>query len=236
MEELPRTATHLADTYRDTMQRLEQSPLPIDLPPEMRDAESPGRLTAPLFELVVGHLIYYRKSYPGLPRLIASVHDGDTTFFAPTMAALYAELTNPDTGANPPMNAAVECRDRPRYRQPLAANADIFEQSSLYGICAGWSDLGPTPVIPHDTAVPTLLLAGQFDPNARSSLSRHVADLIGARAQWVEFALAGHSVRASSPCASRIVAAFVDHPTQTVDTSCADKPPPIRFLPMHQVP
>ncbi len=227
---------HLADTYRDTMQRLEQSPLSMSLPSEISDLEGSRRLTASLFEVVVGRLIYYRRLYPGLPRLIASVHDGDTTFFTPTLAALYAQLSNPDTGSNSAANAAVECRDRPRYRQPLAANADIFDQTSLYGICAGWSDLGPTPVIPRDSGVPSLLLAGQFDPNARPPLSRHVADLIGAHAQWVAFALAGHSVRDSSPCASRIVAAFVDHPTQPVDASCADRPPPIRFLPMHQTP
>ena len=39
------------------------------------------------------------------------------------------------------------------------------------------------PVVPVGTTVPTLVLAGQFDPVAGSALSRQVADEIGAHAR-----------------------------------------------------
>jgi pimeloyl-ACP methyl ester carboxylesterase len=226
----------LADIYRETMRQLDHSPPALMLPPGLRDPSHPGRLTAALFEFVVGHLVYYPNFYPNLPRLIASVHDGDTTLFALTLASLFAEMSNPDTGTNLAAGAAVECRDRPRFRQKLSDDADILDRTSLYDVCKDWADLGVLPVIPVGTRVPTLILAGQFDPNARPDLSRHVADLIGSHARWVEFQLAGHSVRASSPCASRIVAEFVDHPAQAPETTCAGEPPPIRFLPMHRAP
>jgi pimeloyl-ACP methyl ester carboxylesterase len=200
----------LAGMYRQTMTRLNQSPLSVSVPAELRDPARPGLLTPSLFELVIGHLVYYPNFYPGLPRLIASVHDGDTTLFASSLASLFATASDPDRGTSFAANAAVDCRDRPRFRQPLANNADIFDRTSLYNVCEGWTDLGPPPVIPTDTTVPTLVLAGQFDPNARPPFSRHVADLIGRHAQWIEFLLAGHSVRAFSPCAGKIVADFVD--------------------------
>jgi pimeloyl-ACP methyl ester carboxylesterase len=101
----------------------------------------------------------------------------------------------------------------------------------LYGICSGWSDLGPPPVIPVDTDIPTLVLAGQFDPNTSPSLSQHVADLIGGHARWLEFPLLGHSVRHFSACAAAIVVGFVDSPEQALDTSCAQRPAKIHFLP-----
>jgi hypothetical protein len=79
--------------------------------------------------------------------------------------------------------------------------------------------------------VPTLVLAGQFDPVARPALSRHVADLIGGSARFVEFPLVGHNVRQFSACGAKIAADFIDHPAQKLDTSCADRTSPIPFLP-----
>jgi pimeloyl-ACP methyl ester carboxylesterase len=58
------------------------------------------------------------------------------------------------------------------------------------------SNLGPPPVVPVATTVPTLVLAGQFDPVAGSALSRQVADEIGAHALWVEFPRLDHPVPA----------------------------------------
>jgi pimeloyl-ACP methyl ester carboxylesterase len=84
--------------------------------------------------------------------------------------------------------------------------------------------------------VPTLILAGQFDPVARPSLSRHLAELIGPNAHWVEFPLVGHNVRHFSPCGARIAADFIGNPGQAPDTSCADRSPPIRFVSKAQIP
>src|SRR5262249_23155424 len=100
----------------------------------------------------------------------------------------------------------------------------------LYGVCERWSEPGPAPLVPAGTSVPTLVLAGQFDPVARPALSRHVAELIGRNARWIEFPLVGHNVRQVSPCGARIAAGFGDHPRQVSDTSCAERNPPIRFV------
>jgi pimeloyl-ACP methyl ester carboxylesterase len=221
----------LAGTYRETLVRLRQTPLSVRFPPGMHQPSNHGPLTASLFELVVGHLVYYANFYPGLPRIIASVHDGETALFEASLASLLGAARDRNTGSDFAANAAVDCRDRPRFHDRLAAGANVFERTSLYGICDVWSELGPSPVVPLNTTVPTLVLAGQFDPNARPAASRHFADLIGRQAQWVEFPLIGHSARAFSPCASRIVAEFVDHPAEVLDTSCADHPEPIFYLP-----
>ena len=125
---------------------------------------------------------------------------------------------------------AVECRDRPHLRMPLAKDASPFE-SIHPGICAEWSSLGPPPVVPAGTTVPTLVLAGQFDPVAGSALSRQVADEIGAHALWVEFPRLGHNVRFFSPCATGIVSGFIERPEATPDRSCRLRRPPIPFIP-----
>lgn len=221
----------LAGTYHEAMVRLGQTPLSVRFPLGIHEPSNHGPLTASLFELVVGHLVYYANFYPGLPRMIASVHDGGTALFEASLASLLGAARDRNTGSDFAANAAVDCRDRPRFHAELAAGANVFERTALYGICNSWSELGPSPVVPLNTAVPTLVLAGQFDPNARPAASRHVADLIGRHARWVEFPLVGHSARAFSPCAPQIVAEFVDHPAEALDTSCAGHPEPIPYLP-----
>ncbi len=95
-----------------------------------------------------------------------------------------------------PANTAVECRDRPHYRDAL----DNETEAQLHGMCSEWSALGPFPVVLAGTSIPTLVLAGQFDPDASPALSRRIAGLIGESAHWVEFPLIGHNVR-NSACA-----------------------------------
>lgn len=217
----------LAGQYRQTLERLSHAPLTIAVPAAMNQPNNQAPLTASLFEMVVALRLYYPENYPDLPRLVATVHDGKVEDFAAALAAVLSGAAD----LNNPAHIAVECRDRPHLREPAGADADPLEQMVDQGICTGWSDLGPAPVIPTGTNIPTLVLAGQFDPNASPPLSRHVAELIGNRARWVEFPLIGHNVRHISPCAATVVATFIGQPERALDTSCAQQPKPIRFLP-----
>jgi pimeloyl-ACP methyl ester carboxylesterase len=222
----------LAATYRGTLDQLDRNPLIVTVPPQLHGPEHRVRLTGSLFEALVGNLIYYPTAYGGLPRLIEAVHDGRSQDLAAAFASVYATAAALDRGAY----VAVECRDRPRYRGSLPADASVLDVMLLYGICDGWSDLGPPPLVPRGTHVPTLVLAGQFDPNARPTSSRRLAEEIGASARWIEFPRLGHNVRAFSPCAARIAAAFIDEPSQALDASCAERRPPIAFAPARQAP
>jgi pimeloyl-ACP methyl ester carboxylesterase len=213
----------IAATYRQALNRLDGAPLTVPVPPRMQQPGNQILLTASAFEVVVGNLLYYPSNYPGLPRLIAQVRDGDAAGFAAALAAVLAGAE----ALNIPVHTAVECRDRPHYRDALADDAE----AQLHGICSEWSALGPSPVVPAGTKVPTLVLAGQLDPNASPTLSRRVAGLIGESAHWIEFPLVGHDVRQFSPCAATVVAVFIDRPDQLPDASCAQRRPSIRFLP-----
>jgi pimeloyl-ACP methyl ester carboxylesterase len=222
----------LAGTYRETLDRLDRTPLIVAVPPQLQQPNDQARITAPLFEVLVNRLLYFPTAYPTLPRIIQSVHDGD----ARGLGNLVASEMEAARMENRATNAAVECRDRPHFRNPLPAGANVMDRTQLYGVCEGWSELGPAPLVPIGASVPTLVLAGQFDPVARPSLSRHVAELIGRSARWIEFPLVGHNVRGFSPCGAKIAADFIDNPRQAPDTSCADRRPPIRFIPKAQIP
>jgi pimeloyl-ACP methyl ester carboxylesterase len=222
----------LAGTYREALDRLGQAPLIVTVPPRMHRPDDRVQLTASSFEALVSNLIYYPSAYPGLPRLIQAVHDGDSQ----GLAAAFAPVFGMAMTQNIATFTAVECRDRPHLRDPLPASDSKLDRMQGQGLCNRWSDLGPPPLIPIDTAVPSLVLAGQFDPVAGPALSRHVAELIGKNARWIELPLIGHNVKEFSPCGARIAADFIDHPLEVPDTSCAARVAAIRFLPKYQNP
>jgi pimeloyl-ACP methyl ester carboxylesterase len=218
---------NLANTYAETLDRLGTKPLPVALPRQMKQPHNSVMLTVTLFELIVGDLIYYPRNYPGLPRLIAAVHEGDTSGLGSITAAIVKDAAALDIADQ----TAVECRDRPHLRGPPARGDSPFENIRAFNICAEWSKIGPPPVVPINTAIPTLVLAGQFDPVAGLALSRQVADEIGAHAIWIEFPRLGHNVRFDSPCATGIVSRFIERPETRPDASCRLQRPPIQFLP-----
>ena len=222
----------LAGTYRDTLDQLDLNPLIVTVSPQLHRPDDRIRLTASLFEVLVGNLIYYPTYYGSLPRLIEAVHHRDSQDLGAALASAYATAAS----LNRATYIAVECRDRPHYRGPLPTDARVPDLMLLYDICNNWSELGPAPLVPIGTDVPTLVLAGEFDPNARPAFSHQVAEQIGKNARWIEFPGLGHNVRAFSPCGARIAADFIDDPAQVLDTSCADRRPPIAYVPRRQSP
>jgi pimeloyl-ACP methyl ester carboxylesterase len=219
----------LAEMYRAALARLEQNPLVVPVSPQLRQPDNRVIMTAPLFELVVSNLLYFPTAYPALPGIIKSVHDGEPGGLAAVLASQIAAAAT----LNRATHAAVECRDRPHFRKPLPAGASALDRRQLYDICGRWSKLGPPPLVPAGTRVPSLVLAGQFDPVAGPALSRQIAQLIGTAAHVVEFPLIGHNVRQFSRCGAKIAADFIDQPMQALDTSCALLVAPIVFLPRH---
>ena len=226
----------LAETYRETLVTLDQNPLVVTLPPQMRQAEDRVTITKSFFEVGVANLLYDPNAYPALPRMIQSVHDGDAQGLAQELGTVLASQLAAREMLNRATQAAVECRDRPHFRERLLGGASVLDRAQLYGVCERWSEPGPPPLVPVGTRVPVLVLAGQFDPVTRPASSHHVAELIGGSARFVEFPLIGHNVRHFSPCGTRIAADFIDSPTRTPDTSCVDRIAPIRFLPRHDSP
>ena len=209
----------LPGSYHQALARLQKEPPFVLLPQELHVRDNLVRLTPSLFEEVVGRLVYYPPTHAGLPRLITATRDGD---LRPVGSALAALLQGAERTGNEGAFVAVECRDRPRWREPATPNASPLDLGLLPpGVCAAWSAPGPEPEVPHDTAVPTLVLAGQFDPNITPEQSRRVADRIGLKARWILFAGIGHSVRHFSTCAQTLVAAFIAQPGQRQDTACA---------------
>ena len=115
----------LDGTYRETLDRLTRSPVMVAAPPQLGSASVRIWLTASLFEALVSNLIYYPPNYPTLPRLIAAVHHGDGQEAGTALASVLSILG----AGSSALHAAVECRDRPHYREALPADASAMDSS-----------------------------------------------------------------------------------------------------------
>ncbi len=105
----------LPGSYRQAVAQLGHEAPPVALPPALHVPGNRVRLTASLFEEVVGRLVYYPPARDGLPGLITATRDGD---LRPAGAALATLLAGVERQGHEGPFVAVECRDRPRWREP----------------------------------------------------------------------------------------------------------------------
>jgi pimeloyl-ACP methyl ester carboxylesterase len=107
----------------------------------------------------------------------------------------------------------------PRYRG--SADLEAVLEYATFGLCESW----PVPQLaaevknPLVSDLPTLLLAGEFDPVTPTGYAEQVAASLSA-GYLFELPAIGHSVIISSECAQSIASAFLADPTVEPDSAC----------------
>ncbi|MCB8922776.1 MAG: alpha/beta fold hydrolase [Ardenticatenaceae bacterium] len=137
---------------------------------------------------------------------------------------------------------AVNCQDDAGgvTAEMMAAQTAVYPQLDGYvrwarelEICADWALPAAPPLLtdPLTSDIPTLILAGSYDPITPPGWGQAVAANLS-HSYFYEFPSAGHNVDRDNPCAQQIKLAFLDDPTAVPDTSCmADVPGPSFLLP-----
>lgn len=125
---------------------------------------------------------------------------------------------------------AVSCRedfpfaDRERAEEaPFYLRGYRWNLSPAVASCEGW-DVPAAPSAfkePVRSDIPTLLLVGRFDPITPPHYTALAAQTLS-RGQVVELPGAGHDTQFHTPCVQRMFAAFLEDPSEPVDTSCVD--------------
>lgn len=145
-----------------------------------------------------------------------------------------------DAALSTGMMWSIECAENVPFERPAdfaAAVADLDPavgehvvggSLDVTGICDVWD----VPAVdspdraPVHSGVPTLLLAGEYDPVTPLAWAELAAETL-TDVQVYEFPGAGHGVFRTSSCARSMIAAFLEDPTAAVDAGCiATMPPP----------
>ena len=176
--------------------------------------------------------------------------------FVTTTAAGHPDLLNAALGVvaapelySPGVQNAVLCNeetpliDAARAQQeqalvnPLLAHTYAVPDA-LMRACPHFGLPAPDPVEnqPVHSDVPTLIFAGDYDPNTPSTLGRLAAETLP-NSHFFEFRGFGHVVlfQATAPaegpaCSMQVMAAFLDDPQQSPDGSCVAAIPPPHFV------
>ena len=175
--------------------------------------------------------LYQTNVIPWLPEIISEAAKGNVE---PANLMLSNSLIN-DAFSSVGMHFSTQCADEVPFTTREAITSGV-EASPLFArlqdpegtyaqdtidTCALWN-VPPSPPVENEPVrsdIPTLVLAGEFDPITPPSAGMAVAANLS-NATFIEFPAAGHGVLSDGECVESIVLAFLDG-ENAPDASCA---------------
>ncbi len=224
---------HLEDTLIEAFDRLSASPEPGTASFSLDGEQVDTLMTGERLAWLVFEALYQTSVIPWLPEIITEAAQGNVE---PANLMLSNSLIN-DAFFSLGMHLSTRCADETSFTTKEAIAASI-EASPLFSrlqdpegtyaqdaidTCALW-DVEPSLPVENEPVrsdIPTLVLAGEFDPVTPPSSGLAVAENLS-NATFVEFPAAGHGIVLEGDCAKSIINAFLNG-EDAPDTSCVSE-------------
>ena len=178
--------------------------------------------------------LYVKDFIPLLPELIYDAAEYEFDMFELVFGTIIGQIDFRSSG----MYFSVHCADEAPFTTQAqverASNshpqlAPYLEPDSIFDICGFWgSEPNDIKSAPLDANIPTLILAGRFDPITPPDWGRRAGSVIPG-SYYVEFPSAAHGVLGSSDCSFDISLEFLRAPDREPDDSCLTELPLIAF-------
>ena len=220
----------------DTVKQLNSNPAKIKITqPDLGGIGTPGKQLDALLDGkgLLGFIFqsfYSSDLIPSLPALIYEAKNGRFDMIAKLQGQFLTQLKDVSQG----MYFSVECfenvpfttpaqaeeafKSQPDLADALGTPDSMFQSCKIWGVPAG-------PAVenqPVNSNVPTLVVAGQFDPITPPAWGKLAASTLS-KSTVIDVPAAGHGPSLSVECPQSIVLAFIDNPTAAPDTSCLAK-------------
>jgi pimeloyl-ACP methyl ester carboxylesterase len=224
--------------------RLNAAPdwLPITHPVSGAELQLP--VTGELLTGLLCMLFYRTAAIPTLPRLIDDFERGDYSRVREMVSDMLDER---EGGSALGMYYCVNCCDdkvSPAIAEQIAAQAarwpgmdsvplmEFHLGRYIIPLCAAWGarEAGPAEHAPVTSAIPTLILAGEYDQNTPASWGQLAAETLP-YSHYIEFPGAGHGLIQLGACPGQLMRDFLHDPLTRPDSACADSMPPPNFTP-----
>lgn len=181
---------------------------------------------------VVIKSLYSAEILPMIPMMVYETAQGNFS----KVSSLRSNILTNAAFLSSGMYYTVLCHEEAPFSNAdeVAANlaqypelAGFFESSlanspGTFAFCEQWA-AGQAAAVQSqavESSIPTLVLAGQFDPSTPPAWSRLAADSLE-NSYYFEFPGIGHTPSLSHPCPNSIAAAFLADPTQPPEASCS---------------
>jgi pimeloyl-ACP methyl ester carboxylesterase len=197
-------------------------------PPEVPvDGGITTTLSAELVAAVFQSAMYSALSIAYLPQIIQEIYDEDYSLFVPALSTESSTSALLDRATY----FSTVCAEDAPFSSPAAMNARLeampeawrrwFAPTSIFDVCNVWQ-VPAAPAVEHqpvDSAIPTLVMSGAFDPITPPSYGALAAQTL-VRSQSVVLTEEAHG-SSTSPCGERILRDFLNDPSAAVDSTCA---------------
>lgn len=216
---------NLEQVFYEAVEKLNAEPITVPLQDFGQSIEVV--VTGDLLIRTLFQALYRTYVLADLPRAIYAARDGDDLGFW-TQQALENAILNQLISAG--MYYSVQCGEEARFstdEEMQQADAtrpeqrDAFDQADTIAICAVWGAREAETVEnqPVSSDIPTLVLAGQYDPVTPPDYGREAAKTLS-NSFFFEFPGVGHGASIAHPCPKSIMLAFVEEPTSAPDAGC----------------
>ena len=226
---------NLEDTLIQAFDRLSASPEPGEASFSLDGDVVDTLMTGERFAWLIFEGLYQTDVIPWLPEIISEAAQGNVE---PANLMLSNSLIN-DAFFSVGMHFSTRCADETAFttREAIAASVEaspLFARlqdaegtyaQDAFDTCALW-DVRPSLAVENEPVrsdIPTLILAGEFDPITAPSLGMAVAANLS-NATFIEFPSVGHGVLNEGECGESVVNAFLDG-EDAPDASCASERP-----------
>ena len=226
----------LETRFYDLVRQLDAAPMTLTItdPDTGRDYDT--YLDGRGLRSVIWQLLYVDKMAAVLPRVITALEDGDYRY----IQAMYPLLVFDQLMAEG-MYFSVVCAEDSDVdpltlplndlRPEIAATAREDLQNFVE-TCALWRvDQLPAAVdAPVVSDIPTLLIAGRFDPVTPPAFAQAAAAGLS-NATVIVHPTGAHGVAFQDDCVKGIMADFLDNPDRVPDSSCLQAVAPLEYVP-----
>jgi pimeloyl-ACP methyl ester carboxylesterase len=223
----------LETVFFDTVDRLNEEPTTFEVTDALTRERYDTVLSGDDLVAVLFSFLYHTEVIPSLPQIIYDASEGNFDLIALIQGSLMAQQDAVSLG----MQLSVQCNEEhafdslAEYEALLAEYPDLsgFLEYALVGVpgfevCEEWDSGQADPIEnqPVTSDVPTLLMAGEFDPITPPAWARHAAETLP-NGTVVEFPGVGHGASVVAGCPFDTMSAFLGDPAVSPDDACTSE-------------
>lgn len=221
----------LAETYKKTLAKLDKKPVTITMKGQSTPLDA-----VTLQSLVLGSM-YTPSGIGEIPSMIIAARDGkkemiessiavrmaDNIADTLTWAAFYSNECPGEVAYSDSKKLGAALKASPEFGTALSVVPGISSKD-IFGLCKSLKLNKPAPK--ENTAVkssvPSLLLAGEFDPVTPSAWLPEATKTLSRKSSFVVKG-AAHATGLTTKCGYKLVAQFINNPNKKIDSSCVVK-------------
>jgi pimeloyl-ACP methyl ester carboxylesterase len=228
---------NLKTTFYDLVDRLDKQPVTETATDPLSGKDYQVLLNGDTLLSTLYQTFYQTDVIPQLPKAIVAAGKGDDYSFWAQQVML--SVVN-QKFVSPGMFYSVKCTEEIPFvsrdevtaiDQKYPEQQGVFDQSSYFDICPKWGakPADPSENDPVKSDIPTLVLAGEFDPITPPAYGEEAAKTLSNSFFFGPFAGIGHGVSISGECPLNIAMTFLNTPTAKPDGSCMNEMKAVAF-------